>query len=67
MTDEPGRYHLTLTPATGGGTVHGWWSSEPTARRKFTAWVGEHGRPGARIALVDEESGETLAVWPDEP
>jgi hypothetical protein len=27
--------------------------------------IGEHGsRPGARITLVDEETGETLTEWP---
>ncbi|MFI1166597.1 hypothetical protein ACH4UM_24075 [Streptomyces sp. NPDC020801] len=60
---NPERYHLTLT--AGGRTVqHGWWGSEATARRKFAGWIGEHGRPGARIVLVDEETGETLASWP---
>ena len=58
-----GRYHLTLT-LDGQPAMHGWWASEKTARRQFTAWIGERGRPGARIVLIDEETGETLAAWP---
>ncbi|KOX32770.1 hypothetical protein ADL07_11365 [Streptomyces sp. NRRL F-4707] len=60
-----GRYRVTVT--TGGQPlIQGWWGSEVIARRKFTAWVGEHGdRPGARVTLVDEETGETLTEWPD--
>ena len=27
--------------------------------------VGDYGRDGARIVLVDTETGETLASWPD--
>jgi hypothetical protein len=57
------RYHLTLT-AAGRPAMHGWWSSEVTARGKFAAWVGSWGVPGAQIVLVDEETGETLAEWP---
>ena len=62
---SPGRYHLTLT--AGGRLVqHGWWDSESTARYKFSGWVGEYsGLHGARITLVDEETGETLTTWPD--
>lgn len=59
-----GRYHLTLTSA-GAAVAHGWWGSETVARGKFTEWVGDWGRPGARITLVDEETGETLTTWPD--
>lgn len=45
--------------------MHGWWGSEATARRKFTSWIGEYGSmPGARVILVDEETGEKLAAWP---
>lgn len=57
------RYHLTLT-SDGRPVMHGWWASEATARRKFTAWVGERGQLGARVTLVDEETGETVAAWP---
>jgi hypothetical protein len=47
--------------------MHGWWGSEATARRQFTTWIGEHGSmSGARITLVDEETGATLASWPTE-
>ncbi|MGQ3551673.1 hypothetical protein [Streptomyces rochei] len=60
-----GRYRVTVT-VEGRPLMHGWWGSETTARRKFTAWVGEHGsRPGARVTLTDEETGETLTEWPD--
>jgi hypothetical protein len=61
----PGRYRVTLTTA-GADVAHGWWDSEETARRKVTGWIGDWGRPGARITLVDEETGATLTTWPDE-
>jgi hypothetical protein len=37
-----------------------------TAREKFRDSVGLYGVPGARITLTDEETGEQLAVWPDD-
>ncbi|MFE2048039.1 hypothetical protein ACFXAS_05990 [Streptomyces sp. NPDC059459] len=59
-----GRYHLTLA-SDGREMMHGWWGNEATARRKLAAWVGEHGdRPGARVTLVDEETGSVLTEWP---
>jgi hypothetical protein len=45
--------------------MHGWWGSEATARAKFTRWVGDWGRDGVRIDLVDEETGRTLETWPE--
>jgi hypothetical protein len=62
---NPERYHLTLTSA-GRPSMHGWWGSEAVARDKFTTWVGDWGRPGARITLVDEEAGTVLTTWTDE-
>ncbi|WP_326779693.1 hypothetical protein OG481_02025 [Streptomyces longwoodensis] len=63
--NSPGRYRVTLE--TGGRPVaYGWWESEATARRKVAAWIGDWGRPGARITLTDEETGATLTTWPDE-
>ena len=65
MADNPGRFHLTLT--SGGRIVQqGWWGSEATARDKFTEWVGDWGRPDARVTLVDDETGEQLDDWPGE-
>ncbi|MET7321495.1 hypothetical protein [Streptomyces sp. NPDC005549] len=62
-----GRYHLTLV-SEGRPMLHGWWASETVARTKFASWVGRHGdRPGARVTLTDEETGETLTEWPDRP
>lgn len=58
------RYHLLLA-IDGRNVQHGWWGAEQVARRKFASWIGEHGRPGARVALVDEETGETLTEWPE--
>jgi hypothetical protein len=60
-----GRYHLTLTSA-GRPVAQGWWGSEATACGKFTEWVGDWGKPGARVTLVDEETGATLTTWSDE-
>ncbi|MGW7821944.1 hypothetical protein ACWGLF_28340 [Streptomyces puniciscabiei] len=63
---SPGRYHLLLT-AAGQPVQHGWWQAEVTARQKFTAWVGDWGRPGAHITLTDEETGDALTTWPKGP
>ncbi|AWT42534.1 MULTISPECIES: hypothetical protein [Streptomyces] len=62
---SPGRYHLLLT-TDGRPVQHGWWDSEPVARDKLKSWIGEWGRPGARITLTDEETGRVLTTWPDE-
>lgn len=60
------RFHLTLTTA-GRPTMHGWWGSESTARGKFRDWIDSYSSlPDARVTLVDEEAGETLAVWQEE-
>lgn len=65
--DHRERYQLTLTVA-GGRVARGWWGSEEAARRQFTRWVGQYGSmPGARITLVDEDTGTVLTSWPDEP
>ncbi|MFB9639890.1 hypothetical protein [Streptomyces spiralis] len=64
---DPQRYHLTLT-AGGRLLQQGWWASEATAHYKFSGWVGQYsGLHDARITLVDEQSEETLAVWPAGP
>jgi hypothetical protein len=63
--NSPGRYHLTLT-RDGRPAMHGWWDREAVARAKFTEWVGDWGRPGASVTLVDEDTGVTLTTWPDE-
>jgi hypothetical protein len=57
------RFHLTLA-AAGRPVMHGWWPLESTARSKFTRWVGS-GVADARVMLVDEATGETLAEWPE--
>jgi hypothetical protein len=63
---DPGRYHLTLTVA-GRPMMHGWWDDEATARDRLRDWIGERGSmPGARIVLVDDETGAVLATWPEE-
>jgi hypothetical protein len=62
---DPGRYHLTLT-SEGRPAMQGWWGSETVAREKMTSWIGSWGHPGARITLVDEDTGATLTTWPDE-
>lgn len=64
MADQ--RYHLLLA-LDGRPAMHGWWARETTARRQFTTWVGERGSlPGARITLIDEQTGATLMEWPTE-
>lgn len=63
MTD-PERFHLAVS-LDGRPVLDGWWGSEKTARKKWAEAVGEYGRDGARITLVDTETGEKLAVWPD--
>jgi hypothetical protein len=64
MDDQ--RYHLALT-LDGRPAMHGWWSSEATARRQFKVWIDERGgMPGVRITLVDEQEQLVLASWPDE-
>ncbi|KMS79093.1 hypothetical protein ACH49_13650 [Streptomyces leeuwenhoekii] len=60
----PGRYRVTLH-AAGRAVAHGWWDPEETARRKLATWIGDWGRPGARITLTDEETGETLTERPE--
>jgi hypothetical protein len=61
--DDPGRYRVTVS--TGDQPVmHGWWNSEATARRKFSAAVGDYGRDGMGVVLVDTETTEQLASWP---
>lgn len=62
---NPDRYHLTLTTA-GRPMMQGWWGNEAVACSRFRDWVGDWGRPGARITLVDEETGATLTTWPEE-
>jgi hypothetical protein len=64
-TTDPGRYHLLLS-LNGRPAMHGWWDDEATARRQCTGWIGARGRPGARITLVNEETGTLLAEWPDD-
>lgn len=60
-----GRYRVTVT-TDGDPLIQGWWDDEEVARRKFASWVGEHGsRAGARVTLVDEETGKQLTEWPN--
>jgi len=63
---NPERFHLTLTSA-GRPVMHGWWANEETPRGMLPVWVGGWSElPDARIALVDEATGETLTTWPDD-
>jgi hypothetical protein len=62
---NPERYHLTLA-VDGRPMMQGWWGNETVARDKFREWVGGRGKAGARVTLVDEETGETLTTWPEE-
>lgn len=62
--DTPGRFHVTLT-TQGRRVLDGWWNDEITARRKVRSLVGEQGRDGVVVTLVDTVSGETLTTWPE--
>jgi len=64
LPDTPGRFHVTLT-AKGRRVLDGWWNDEATARRKLLSLVGEQGRDGVTVTLVDAVSGETLTTWPE--
>ncbi|MFG3064802.1 hypothetical protein ACGFYM_40605 [Streptomyces sp. NPDC048231] len=61
--DDAGRYRLTLV-LDDRRVMDGWWGREATGRKKFAATVGDYGRDGARITLVDTETDEELAAWP---
>ena len=63
--DPHDRFHL-IFDAGEYPCMQGWWADRAEAEAKFKAWVGEHGRPGARITLVDEVTGTTLTTWPDD-
>ncbi|MCZ4506962.1 hypothetical protein O3Q52_01800 [Streptomyces sp. ActVer] len=64
MDDQ--RFHLTLHSGT-RPVMHGWWAKQATAEDMLPVWVGSWGDlPGARVTLVDEETGETLTTRPDE-
>ncbi|GAB2889643.1 hypothetical protein GCM10027074_67400 [Streptomyces deserti] len=65
-TPASGRYRVTLT-VDGHPVAHGWWNAEPAARQRTASWIGDWGKPGARITLVDEDTGSVLTTWPDEP
>ncbi|MDT0387846.1 hypothetical protein [Streptomyces dubilierae] len=65
MSSDEERFHLTLTRAD-RPAMQGWWRDEGTARDRFRDWVGSWGLPGARITLVDEETGAELERWPKE-
>ena len=61
--DPAGRYRLTLT-VDGATIADGWWNLRQNAERKFTSWVGDHGRGSARITLTDTETGDVIRSWP---
>ncbi|MET9445456.1 hypothetical protein [Streptomyces sp. NPDC006610] len=60
---DPSRYYVLLT-IDGRPVLHGWWGSEATARSKVSGLIGDYGRPGVRVTLTDEATGETLTEWP---
>lgn len=66
MADLPNRYRLALTSDGRRLMMQGWWGSEAVARGRFRDWVGDWGRPGSTVTLVDEETGATLTTWPEE-
>ena len=61
---EAGRYRVTVE-VDGQPVIQGWWDEHTTAGAKCARWIVRHGaRPGARITLVDEGTGETVTSWP---
>lgn len=62
MSDPAGRYRVTLI-VDGRTVMNGWWDVRATAEKKWTSWVGEQG-DGARVELVDTETGDVLKAWP---
>lgn len=60
---ETGRYELTFA-ADDAIVATGWWNLHATAEEKFRDWVGDHGRDGARITLVDTETEQMIKSWP---
>jgi hypothetical protein len=61
-----GRYRVAVS-IDGAPFIQGWWNDRATADLKYRGWIGEHGgRPGVRVTLTDEETGETLTTWPAE-
>ncbi|MFI5800707.1 hypothetical protein [Streptomyces sp. NPDC051677] len=62
-----GRYKVALL-VDGRPIMEGWWEERATADRKYLGWIGAYGsRAGARVTLVDEETGDVLTSWPDGP
>ncbi|MEU6649487.1 hypothetical protein ABZ904_08570 [Streptomyces sp. NPDC046900] len=61
--DEPGRYRVTLT-VEDQRVMDGWWDSEAIARKKWATTVGQYGRDGSHVILVDTETDQELATWP---
>lgn len=60
----PGRYQLSLV-VDGRTVADGWWDRRKTADGRMTDWIGLHGRAGARLTLVDTETGARIRSWPD--
>ncbi|WP_394436323.1 hypothetical protein [Streptomyces sp. SGAir0957] len=58
-----GRYRVTLT-IDGRTVMNGWWNRQATAEKKWTAAVGDYGRDGSRVELVDTDTGDVLKAWP---
>jgi hypothetical protein len=63
VVTAPGRYRLTLT-VDGHAIADGWWGLHATADGRMKDWIGLHGRDGARIELVDTETGDVIRSWP---
>jgi hypothetical protein len=59
------RFHLTLT-SSDHPVMHGWWSDEATAKRKFSEWIGSHSAIEAAAVVLAErvDDGErVLMSW----
>ncbi|MFJ9038938.1 hypothetical protein ACIRF8_20375 [Streptomyces sp. NPDC102406] len=66
MSDQPGRYHLSLT-IDGARVLDGWWDDADTADRKFDGMRKEHEADDrARLLLTEWDDGREwpLRAWP---
>ncbi|MEV8590928.1 hypothetical protein AB0424_28710 [Streptomyces sp. NPDC051180] len=64
-------YIVAIRYVPGGPRVTGEWDDEPTADRKFRAWVGLYGVPGPTVITLVEQTPDgrerLIKQWPEPP